>query len=130
MQPHGYQQPGADRLDATFAALADPTRRAILARLATGEASVTELAEPFAMSQPAISKHLKVLERAGLISRGRDAQRRPRRLEARPLAEVNQWLENYRRYWEQSFQQLDAVLEDLKTQGKQKSARRKRRNES
>jgi len=130
MQPHGYQQPGPDRLDATFAALADPTRRAILARLATGEASVTELAEPFAMSQPAISKHLKVLERAGLISRGRDAQRRPRRLEARPLAEVNQWLENYRRYWEQSFQQLDAVLEDLKTQGKQKSARRKRRNES
>jgi DNA-binding transcriptional ArsR family regulator len=104
-----------DRLDATFTALADPTRRAILARLASGEASVTELAEPFAMSQPAISKHLKVLERAGLISRGRDAQRRPRRLEARPLAEVNEWLERYRRFWEASFQRLDAVLDDLKS---------------
>ena len=88
MQPSGYGQPIPDRLDATFAALADPTRRAILARLASGDASVTELAEPFAMSQPAISKHLKVLERAGLISRGRDAQRRPRRLEAKPLAEA------------------------------------------
>ena len=88
------------RLDATFAALADPTRRAILARLASGEASVSELAEPFAMSQPAISKHLKVLERAGLISRSRDAQRRPRKLEARPLAEATEWLERYREYWE------------------------------
>jgi DNA-binding transcriptional ArsR family regulator len=103
-----------DRLDATFAALADPTRRAILARLAAGEASVNELAEPFAMSQPAISKHLKVLERAGLISRGRDAQWRPRRLEAKPLAEANQWLERYRRFWEGSFRKLDAVLEELK----------------
>ena len=103
------------RLDATFAALADPTRRAILARLASGEASVMELAEPFAMSQPAISKHLKVLERAGLISRGLDAQRRPRRLEAKPLAEATDWLERYREFWEGSFQRLDALLEELKT---------------
>ncbi len=102
------------RLDATFAALADPTRRAILARLASGEASVTELAEPFAMSQPAISKHLRVLERAGLVSRGRDAQRRPRRLEAKPLAEATEWLERYRRFWEGTFQRLDVVLEELK----------------
>ena len=109
-----------DHLDATFAALADPTRRAILARLASGEASVTELAEPFAMSQPAISKHLKVLERAGLISRGQDAQRRPRRLEAKPLAEANQWLEGYRQFWEQSFQRLDALLEELKTEEKKR----------
>jgi DNA-binding transcriptional ArsR family regulator len=102
------------RLDATFAALADPTRRAILARLASGEASVMELAEPFAMSQPAISKHLKVLERAGLISRGLDAQRRPRRLEAKPLAEATDWLERYREFWEGNFQRLDALLEELK----------------
>ena len=102
------------QLDATFAALADPTRRAILARLASGQASVNELAEPFAMSQPAISKHLKVLERAGLISRGRDAQRRPCRLQADRLAEANDWLENYRRFWEQSFDRLDSVLDDLK----------------
>jgi DNA-binding transcriptional ArsR family regulator len=107
-------RPGTARLDATFAALADPTRRAILARLARGEASVGELAEPFAMSQPAISKHLKVLERAGLISRGRQAQRRPRRLDPKPLAEVNQWLEDYRRHWEASFRELDHVLEELK----------------
>ncbi|MBM3507087.1 MAG: metalloregulator ArsR/SmtB family transcription factor [Alphaproteobacteria bacterium] len=101
-------------LDATFAALADPTRRAILARLAAGEASVAELAEPFAMSQPAISKHLKVLERAGLVSRGRDATRRPRKLEAAPLAAANEWLENYRKYWEPAFQRLDSLLEELK----------------
>jgi DNA-binding transcriptional ArsR family regulator len=104
------------RLDATFAALADPTRRAILARLATGEASVTELARPFKISQPAISKHLRVLQRAGLISRGRDAQRRPCRIEARPLAEANQWLERYRRIWEGNFQRLDALLDEMKTQ--------------
>jgi len=104
-----------DHLDATFAALADPTRRAIIARLASGRASVTELAKPFAMSQPAISKHLKVLERAGLISRGRDAQRRPRRLEARPLAQATQWLERYRQFWEGNYQRLDALLEELKT---------------
>jgi DNA-binding transcriptional ArsR family regulator len=113
------------RLDATFAALADPTRRAILARLASGQASVTELAEPFAMSQPAISKHLKVLERAGLVSRGRDAQRRPRRLVARPLAEANEWLERYRRLWEGNFQRLDILLEELKT-GQKKTERTRR----
>jgi DNA-binding transcriptional ArsR family regulator len=112
MQLQGYTPAG--HLDVTFAALADPTRRAILARLASGEASVMELAEPFAMSQPAISKHLKVLERAGLISRGRDAQRRPCRLEAQPLAEANEWLENYRRFWEESFQRLDALLNEMK----------------
>jgi DNA-binding transcriptional ArsR family regulator len=112
-------------LNATFAALADPTRRAILARLASGEASVTELAQPFAMSQPAISKHLKVLERAGLIARGRDAQRRPRRLEAKPLAEATQWLERYRRFWEGNYQRLDALLEELKTtQGKRGPTKR------
>lgn len=106
----------ADRLNATFAALADPTRRAILARLATGDASVLELARPFAMSQPAISKHLRVLERAGLISRGRDAQRRPCRIEAKPLAEANDWLERYRQFWEANFQRLDALLDELKVQ--------------
>ena len=95
--------PTTDRLDATFAALADPTRRAILARLALGEASVTELAAPFAMSQPAISKHLRVLERAGLIRRGRDAQRRPCRLEPRPLAAATAWLKRYREVWEANF---------------------------
>lgn len=108
-------QTHSTHLDATFAALADPTRRAILARLASGEASVTELAEPFEMSQPAISKHLKVLERAGLITRGADAQRRPRRLEAKPLAEATEWLENYRRFWETSYRQLDSLLDELKT---------------
>jgi len=109
-----------DRLDATFAALADPTRRAILARLASGEASVTELAAPFAISQPAISNHLKVLERAGLISRRRDAQRRPCRLEAQPLAEATEWLTEYRRFWEGSFQRLDALLDELKTREKKR----------
>ncbi len=112
------------RLDATFAALADPTRRAILTRLASGEASVTELAEPFDMSQPAISKHLKVLERAGLISRGRDAQRRPRRLEAKRLGEATKWLERYRRLWEGNYQRLDALLEDLKAQEPKPGAHR------
>jgi DNA-binding transcriptional ArsR family regulator len=120
MQPTSYERLTPGALDATFAALADPTRRAILARLASGEASVTELAEPFAMSQPAISKHLKVLERAGLISRGREAQRRPRRLEAKPLAEATEWLESYRRHWEESFQRLDALLEELKAKEKKR----------
>jgi DNA-binding transcriptional ArsR family regulator len=106
----------AHRLDAIFAALADPTRRAIIARLAAGQASVNELARPFAMSQPAISKHLKVLERAGLISRSREAQRRPRRLEAKRLEEADQWLERYRQLWEGNYQRLDALLEKLKTQ--------------
>jgi DNA-binding transcriptional ArsR family regulator len=103
-----------DLLDATFAALADPTRRAILTRLAAGEATVTELAAPFRMSQPAISKHLKVLERAGLVARGRDAQRRPCRLEARPLKAAVDWLEAYRDYWEESYQRLDALLAELR----------------
>jgi DNA-binding transcriptional ArsR family regulator len=120
MQPLSYEHLPPDRLDMTFAALADPTRRAIIARLASGEASVTELARPFAMSQPAISKHLKVLERAGLISRGRDAQRRPRRLEAKPLAEANQWLERYRQFWEGTFQRLDALLDELKADAKKR----------
>ncbi len=105
---------GADLLDATFAALSDPTRRAILARLAVGEATVTELAAPFEVTQPAISKHLKVLERAGLISRGRDAQRRPCRLRAEPLRAATDWLERYRAYWEESYQRLDALLDELK----------------
>ena len=103
----------SERLDATFLALADPTRREILARLARGNASVTELSEPFAMSQPAISKHLKMLERAGLISVGQDAQRRPRRLETKPLAEASEWIERYRAAWEASFERLDRVLEEL-----------------
>lgn len=111
-------------LDATFAALADPTRRAILARLASGEASVAELAEPFAMSQPAISKHLRVLERAGLISASREAQRRPRHLEARPLAEASEWLERYRAFWEARFLKLDALLEEMQ-QPKRAAARKK-----
>jgi DNA-binding transcriptional ArsR family regulator len=101
------------QLNATFLALADPTRRAILARLASGDATVMELAEPFDMSQPAISKHLKILERARLISRGRDAQRRPCRLDAKPLEEATEWLENYRANWESSFQRLDALLEEM-----------------
>jgi DNA-binding transcriptional ArsR family regulator len=108
----------ADLLDATFAALADPTRRAILARLASGEATVMELAEPFDMSQPAISKHLKVLERAGLIACGHDAQRRPRKLNARPLSEASDWIETYRRHWEAAFARLDDVLEELKAEKK------------
>jgi DNA-binding transcriptional ArsR family regulator len=106
-----------DILDATFAALADPTRRAILARLAKGEATVTELATPFAMSQPGVSKHLRVLEHAGLISRRRDAQRRPCRLEAGPLKSAMDWLATYREYWEESYQRLDALLVELETGG-------------
>jgi len=123
MKPSGYES--SERLDATFAALADPTRRAILARLASGEASVMELAKPFRISQPAISKHLRVLERAGLISRGRDAQRRPRRLEAQPLAEASSWLEHYRQFWGKRFQRLDALLEAMKVS--EKKARRGQR---
>lgn len=107
-----------DRLSATFSALADPTRRAILARLALGETTVTELAEPFEMSLPAISKHLKVLERAGLIARGRDAQWRPCRLEAGPLKDVAGWVETYRRFWDDSFDRLDGYLRELQTREK------------
>jgi DNA-binding transcriptional ArsR family regulator len=119
------------RLDATFLALADPTRRAILARLASGEASVAELAEPFAISQPAISKHLKVLERAGLISVGQDAQRRPRRLEGTPLAEATAWLEQYRAAWEASFRRLEGLLKEMQRaspaskRGRQRAKRQK-----
>src|SRR5918999_3691434 len=115
----------SERLDATSLGLADPTRRAILARLARGEASVTEIAEPFAISQPAISKHLKILERAGLITVGQDAQRRPRRLEGKPLAEANAWLERYRASWEANFERLDGVLEEL--QGRMSASSRARR---
>src|SRR5688572_7343603 len=117
----------SDRLDATFLALADPTRRAILARLARGEASVTELAEPFAISQPAISKHLKVLERAGLITVGQDAQRRPRRLEGKPLGEASAWLERYRAMWEATFERLDGVLEELQRTASARVRRRTKR---
>ena len=113
------------RLDATFAALADPTRRAILARLALGEASVAELAEPFDMSQPAVSRHLKVLQDAGLISAGQDAQRRPRRLEAAPLAAATAWLEGYRKFWEARFASLDGVLDELKAAERAKARRGK-----
>jgi DNA-binding transcriptional ArsR family regulator len=114
-----------DHLSTTFAALADPTRRAILARLSSGEASVTELSEPFEMSMPAISKHLNVLEHAGLIARGREAQWRPCRLEAGRLKEVAHWVENYRRFWEQSFDRLDDYLRELKTKEKEKKHGRK-----
>ena len=113
-------------LNATFAALADPTRRAILARLASGEATVNELAEPFDMSQPAISKHLKVLERAGLIVAGQDAQRRPRKLEAKPLASAIDWIETYRKHWEAAFARLDDVLEELKAE-KDKAEKKERK---
>lgn len=119
----------SSQLDTTFAALADPTRRAILARLAEGEATVTELAEPFAMSQPAISKHLKVLERAGLISSGQDAQRRPRRLVAKPLGEATEWLEEYRKFWEASFERLDILLEEMKA-NQAKHGRKKERGKT
>lgn len=115
MKQISYGQADSSRMDLTFAALANPIRRAILERLATGEVSVSDLAAPFAMSQPAISRHLKVLEEAGLISTGSDAQRRPRKLEARPLAEVTEWLESYREFWETSFARLDDLLVELKT---------------
>lgn len=114
-----------DRLSATFSALADPTRRAILARLTLGEASVNELAEPFDMSLPAVSKHLKVLERAGLIARGRTAQWRPCTLEAGPLKDIADWVEQYRRFWEQSFDRLDDYLKELQGKGRKKDGRRK-----
>jgi DNA-binding transcriptional ArsR family regulator len=115
-----------DRLDRTFAALADPTRRAILARLAAGEASVTELGEPFEMSLPAVSKHLKVLERAGLIVRGRERQWRPARLEARPIREVAEWAERYRRFWEERYDRLDEYLDELQGRRKEEDDGRKR----
>ena len=120
-----------ERLNQVFAALADPTRRAIVGRLASGEATVNELAEPFEMSLPAVSKHLKVLEKAGLISRGREAQWRPARLEAEPLKEMSEWIERYRRFWEQSFDRLDEYLQELQAKegrsGRKKTTRRKRK---
>jgi DNA-binding transcriptional ArsR family regulator len=122
-------QTSLDPLSATFSALADPTRRAILARLATGETSVSKLAEPFQMSMPAVSKHLKVLERAGLIARGREAQWRPCRLEAGPLKHASDWIDNYRQFWEESFDRLDAYLVELKkneTKEKKKHARKRK----
>src|SRR5437870_6577302 len=115
-----------DRLDRTFAALADPTRRAILTRLTEGQASVTELAEPFEMTLPAVSKHLKVLERAGLIARARQQQWRPARLDAGPLKEVAEWTERYRRFWEESYDRLDEYLDELQGRGKEKGDGRKR----
>ena len=117
----------ADHLSVTFSALADPTRRAILAHLSSGAASVTELAEPFAMSMPAISKHLKVLERAGLIARSRDAQWRPCTLEAARLKEVSDWLDHYRRFWEQSFDRLDEYLRELRKTKEKKHERKQRK---
>jgi DNA-binding transcriptional ArsR family regulator len=117
---------GTEQLDRTFAALADPTRRAILGRLAAGEASVTELAAPFEMSLPAVSKHLKVLERAGLIVRGRERQWRPARLEAKPLKQVAEWTERYRRFWEESYDRLDEYLDELQGRRKEKGNGRKR----
>lgn len=123
-------QSQTQQLDAVFAALADPTRRAILARLASGEASVAELAEPFDMSQPAISKHLKVLERAGLVVPGRDRQRRPRRLQAKALQDAAEWLERYRKLWERRFSELDAVLEGLKSRQKNFENPKARRKQS
>jgi DNA-binding transcriptional ArsR family regulator len=113
-----------DRLSATFAALADPTRRAILARLALGETSVTELAEPFEMSLPAVSKHLKVLERAGLIARSREAQWRPCRIEPRALKDVDDWLARYRRFWDESFDRLDVYLQEVQAKGKKPSRKK------
>ena len=127
MELSSYTERLPNHLDATFAALADPTRRAILARLASGETSVTELAEPFEMSMPAVSKHLKVLERAGLIARGREAQWRPCRLEAGPLKDVAGWVEHYRRFWEESFDRLDEYLHELQTKEK-KHGRKQRKN--
>ena len=128
MEPNGYGKRTAEALDATFMALADPTRRAILARLAAGEASVVELAAPFGISQPAISKHLKVLERAGLVTRGRDAQRRPRRIQTAPLAEATNYLERYRALWQGNFARLDAVLTELKTKARKRKRPKRRRN--
>jgi DNA-binding transcriptional ArsR family regulator len=117
-------------MDFTFAALADPTRRAILVRLASGEASVKELAKPFAMSQPAVSKHLKVLERAGLITRGLDAQRRPRRIQGKRLGVATEWLQQFREFWDGSFRRLDDLLEEIKAAEKKKERRKRVRKES
>ena len=119
----------SDSISSTFAALADPTRRAILARLALGETSVTDLAEPFAMSMPAVSKHLRVLERAGLIARGREAQWRPCKLKAEPLRQAAGWLDEYRRFWEESFDRLDEYLQQVQAEQKQTKGRTKQKKE-
>ncbi|TGK14132.1 ArsR family transcriptional regulator [Leptospira fletcheri] len=124
-----YKKSTSDQLDATFFALADPTRRAILKRLASGEVAVMDLAKPFAMSQPAISKHLKVLEKAGLVSRVQDAQKRPCRLEGKPLEEANRWLEEYRKFWEIRYGHLDELLEELKATRRPKRNSSKRKKE-
>ena len=124
-----YQTVNSRRLNATFSALADPTRRAILTRLASGEATVNDLAKPFKMSQPAISKHLRVLEKAGLISTMIDAQRRPRRIEAIPLKEANAWIEKYRQFWEVQFNRLDDLLEEMKVEDKIGKGRKKSKGE-
>jgi DNA-binding transcriptional ArsR family regulator len=126
IERRGYAMTESERLDATFMALADPTRRAILARLARGEASVAELAEPFDMTQPAISRHLRVLERARLVSVTQDGQRRPRRLDAQPLAEASSWLERYRQMWEANFQRLDGLLEELQNRPRQRKATKRK----
>jgi DNA-binding transcriptional ArsR family regulator len=123
-------QSSPSQMDFTFAALADPTRRAILVRLASGEASVKELAKPFAMSQPAVSKHLKVLERAGLITRGLDAQRRPRRIQGKGLGAATEWLQQFREFWDGSFRRLDDLLEEMKAAEKKKELRKRVRKES
>jgi DNA-binding transcriptional ArsR family regulator len=122
-----YTSVRSRQLDATFAALADPTRRAILARLASGEATVNDLAKPFKMSQPAISKHLKVLENAGLISKGLDKQRRPRRIEAAPLKVANEWIERYRQFWEVRYDNLDSLLEEMLIETKVKATRKEKK---
>jgi DNA-binding transcriptional ArsR family regulator len=124
IEPYGYAMSMSRQLDATFLALADPTRRAILARLAHGEASVGELAAPFNISQPAISKHLRILERAALISVGQDAQRRPRRIEAKPLADASAWIEGFRQIWEANFERLDSLLEELQRDRPSKRGRK------
>lgn len=130
VQPYGYTMSSPSQIDLTFAALADPTRRGILVRLATGEASVKELARPFAMSQPAVSKHLKVLERAGLITRGQDAQRRPRRIQGKGLGAATEWLQQFREFWDGSFQRLDDLLEEMKATERRKGRRKGRGKKS
>lgn len=130
VQPYGYAMSSPSQIDLTFAALADPTRRGILVRLATGEASVKELARPFAMSQPAVSKHLKVLERAGLITRGQDAQRRPRRIQGKGLGAATEWLQQFREFWDGSFQRLDDLLEEMKATERRKGRRKGRGKKS
>jgi DNA-binding transcriptional ArsR family regulator len=130
VEPYGYAMTSSNQMDLTFAALSDPTRRAILVRLASGEASVKELAKPFAMSQPAVSKHLKVLQRAGLITHGQDAQRRPRRIQGKGLGGATEWLQQFREFWDGSFQRLDDLLEEMRATERKKERRKGRRKKS